>query len=41
MSTAASPKFIEESNKPLKVEQADNKTECALLEMAYRMGYNY
>jgi len=23
------------------VEQTGNKTECALLEMAYRMGYNY
>lgn len=37
----ANPKFVAERNAPLKVEQNGNKTECALLEMAYRMGYDY
>lgn len=41
MNTTASPKFIESEGKTLKIEHVGNKTESALLEMSYRMGYNY
>ncbi len=41
MNTVASPKFIEENGVITKIEQIGNKTESALLEMAYRMGFNY
>ena len=41
MNTIATPKFIEENGKILKIEHIGNKTESALLEMAYRMGFNY
>lgn len=37
----ANPKFVAEKNQPIRVEQNGNKTECALIEMAYRMGYDY
>ena len=37
----ANPKFIQDRNQPLRIEQIGNKTECALLEVAYRMGYDY
>ena len=40
MNSTASPKFIDEKGS-IKVQQMGNKTESALLEMAYRMGYNY
>lgn len=39
--SSANPKFVAEKNQPLKVEQNGNKTECALLEMSYHMGYDY
>lgn len=41
MNSMANPKFIEDKGKTLKIEHIGNKTESALLEMAYRMGYNY
>ena len=41
MNTIACPQFIEEGGKMMKVEHIGNKTESALLELAYRMGYNY
>jgi magnesium-transporting ATPase (P-type) len=41
MNSMANPKFIEDRGKTLKIEHIGNKTESALLEMAYRMGYNY
>lgn len=41
MNSLANPKFIENKGKTLKIEHIGNKTESALLEMAYRMGYNY
>lgn len=41
MNTLSTPKFIEDQDKNLKISQTGNKTESALLEMAYRMGYNY
>lgn len=37
----ANPKFEQEKGGALKVEQNGNKTECALMEMAYNMGYDY
>ena len=37
----ANPKFVQERGQPLRIEQIGNKTECALLEVAYRMGYDY
>ena len=40
-SAHANPEFTEEKGKPLKINQVGNKTECAILEMAYRMGYDY
>ena len=39
--SSANPKFIEERGQPLRVDQIGNKTECALMEVAYRMGYDY
>lgn len=39
--SSANPKFVQERNQPLRIEQIGNKTECALLEVAYRMGYDY
>lgn len=36
----ATPEFIGAGNN-LRVNQIGNKTECALLEMAYKIGYNY
>lgn len=41
MNSQASPKFIEQVGKPLKVQHIGNKTESALLEMSYFMSYNY
>jgi hypothetical protein len=41
MNTIATPVFLEETGKAFKIEHIGNKTESALLEMAYRMGYNY
>lgn len=41
MNTQATPKFIEGSDNTLSIEHIGNKTESALLEMSYRMGYNY
>lgn len=37
----ANPKFVQDKGNSLKIEQIGNKTECALLEVAYRMGYDY
>lgn len=37
----ANPKFVQERGQPLRIDQIGNKTECALLEVAYRMGYDY
>jgi Ca2+ transporting ATPase len=37
----ANPKFVQEKGQALKIEQNGNKTECALLEVAYRMDYDY
>ena len=37
----ANPKFVQEGKQALRIEQNGNKTECALLEVAYRMGYDY
>ena len=37
----ANPKFVQERAQPLRIDQIGNKTECALLETAYRMGYDY
>jgi len=39
--SSANPKFIQDRGQPLKIDQIGNKTECALLEVAYRMGYDY
>lgn len=39
--SSANPKFVSDRNSPLRIEQIGNKTECALLEVAYRMGYDY
>ena len=39
--TIACPQFVEEAGKVIKIEHIGNKTESALLELAYRMGYNY
>ena len=39
--SSANPKFVQERGQPLRIEQIGNKTECALLEVAYRMGYDY
>ena len=39
--SSANPKFVQERGQPLKIDQIGNKTECALLEVAYRMGYDY
>ena len=39
--SSANPKFIQERGQALKIDQIGNKTECALLEVAYRMGYDY
>ena len=36
----ANPKFVSEKN-GLRIEQNGNKTECALLEVAYRLGFDY
>lgn len=36
----ANPKFVAEKN-GLRIEQNGNKTECALLEVAYRVDYDY
>jgi Ca2+ transporting ATPase len=36
----ANPKFVAEKT-GLRIEQNGNKTECALLEVAYRVGYDY
>jgi Ca2+ transporting ATPase len=36
----ANPKF-EQSKEKLVVDQIGNKTECALLECAYRLGFDY
>ena len=36
----ANPKFVAEKN-GLRIEQNGNKTECALLEVAYRVGFDY
>ena len=41
MNSLANPKFIEDKGKALKIEQIGSNNESALLEMAYRMGYNY
>jgi Ca2+ transporting ATPase len=37
----ANPKFVSEKGSNLRIEQNGNKTECALLEIAYRLGYDY
>lgn len=37
----ANPKFVAEKGQALKIEQNGNKTECALLEVAYKLGYDY
>jgi len=37
----ANPKFVSEKSTNLRIEQNGNKTECALLEVAYKMGYDY
>jgi len=39
--SSANPKFVQERGQPLRIDQIGNKTECALLEVAYRMGYDY
>ena len=39
--SSANPKFVQDRGQPLKIDQIGNKTECALLEVAYRMGYDY
>ena len=39
--SSANPKFIAERGAPFRVEQNGNKTECALLEVAYNWGYDY
>jgi magnesium-transporting ATPase (P-type) len=41
MNTQACPKFVHRSNNSLQVLHVGNKTESALLEMVYLMGYNY
>jgi magnesium-transporting ATPase (P-type) len=41
MNTQATPKFIESNGSSLSIEHVGNKTESALLEMAYRLGYHY
>lgn len=41
VNTIACPVFVEEGGKITKIEHVGNKTESSLLEMAYRMGYNY
>jgi Ca2+ transporting ATPase len=37
----ANPKFVADKGTNLRIEQNGNKTECALLEVAYRLGYDY
>ena len=37
----ANPRFIAERGQPFRIEQNGNKTECALLEVAYNWGYDY
>ena len=37
----ANPKFVAEKGTSLRIEQNGNKNECALLEVAYRLGYDY
>lgn len=39
--SSANPKFISERGQPIKIDQIGNKTECALLEVAYKMGFDY
>ena len=39
--SSANPKFVSEKGCALKVDQIGNKTECALIEVSYNMGYDY
>lgn len=41
LNSNATPDIKEGDGGELKILQIGNKTECALLELAYRLGYNY
>ncbi len=41
LNSNATPTFTSGEDGSLSVEQFGNKTECALLELAYKLGYDY